>query len=738
VLKGDLAASPIEAVLTGLADEQATGCLHVSDPDGEEALVFFKNGLVYSVSVPGRRPQLGARLISSGALAPEGLADALEAQRDELQGWRLGELLVHLGYVEREVVEAFVSESVQDAMTDLVKWRQGRWRFRKAERTREDVAPPATVADLLAHVMDRQQQWDAISETVHGPNAVPLLSTRSASSAETTLDPDAWSLLCKVDGERSIAELARDCGFTLLEAGHVVVSLVQAGLVDVEEDFTTPPSAPAPNPAEDRDPADVALSLAAAFRTPEPPAPDEDLPAASAADELAELAASEEPVMPALSFAHHDDFADSIARVSAALSELLGPQSATNTEDLFALPAHARVGAGSVVVEEAPVPTPEDEERERGRQAAAAELAEAHAWAEEQRRLAEERGEDHVAPVVQLARKRRSARKAEAEALKAQAEREAEEARLAAEQEAARLAAEQEAARLAAEQEAARLAAEQEAARLAAEQEAARLAAEQEAARLAAEQEAARLAAEEEAARLAAEEEAARLAAEEKAARLAAEEEAARLAAEEEAARWAAEHEEAARLAAEQEEAARLAAEQEEAARLAAEQEEAARLAAEEEATRLAAEEEAARWAAAEEEAARLAAEEEAEGERLAAVADEAARIAASTLTDLTSQAIETPKSEPEVDDAEPEAEPSNDDDFFGSAVPDQRSGLRYDEGLDTASLLRELSSLGMEEEAPPQPPPPAPARPASQRPAAQKSAPAKPAAKKRKGLFGR
>ena len=43
---------------------------------------------------------LGVRLMSRGALTPEALAEALEIQRTELQGWRLGELLVHLGYVE--------------------------------------------------------------------------------------------------------------------------------------------------------------------------------------------------------------------------------------------------------------------------------------------------------------------------------------------------------------------------------------------------------------------------------------------------------------------------------------------------------------------------------------------------------------------------------------------------------------------------------------------------------------
>ncbi len=42
--------------------------------------------------------------------------------------------------------------------------------------------------------------------------------------------------MCKIDGERSIADLARECGFTLFEAGTVVRVLVEAGLVDVEED----------------------------------------------------------------------------------------------------------------------------------------------------------------------------------------------------------------------------------------------------------------------------------------------------------------------------------------------------------------------------------------------------------------------------------------------------------------------------------------------------------------------
>src|SRR3954452_20284632 len=236
MLKGDLTSTPLAPLLVQLADESASGCLHISDAEGDEALISFKAGLVYAVMVPGRRPQLGAKLVSSGDLAPEALADALEAQRTELQGWRLGELLVHLGYVDQPVVEAFVREQVHDALWDLIRWTDGRWRFRKNEKTREDVAPPTAVTDLLTNLRSRGMDWAAISAVVHGPSAVPVLSTRGGGAPETMLDADAWSMLCKIDGERSVAELARDCGYTLFEAGRVLVALVQAGLVDIEED----------------------------------------------------------------------------------------------------------------------------------------------------------------------------------------------------------------------------------------------------------------------------------------------------------------------------------------------------------------------------------------------------------------------------------------------------------------------------------------------------------------------
>mgnify|MGYP006198276879 CR=1 FL=1 len=227
VPEGALLTNTVEAALHDLAASGATGCLVVRDQEGDEAEVYLRDGDVYAVMVPGRRVMLGVRLMSRGALTPEALAEALEIQRTELQGWRLGELLVHLGYVELSVVEEFVVEHLKDALADLLGWPVSAWKFRRNKKTRQDVAPPTAVATLLDELRDRATTWEQIVEMIGGPDAVPGLSSGPPSD-EVALGPNEWALLCKVDAERSVADLAAECGFTLFEAGQVVTRLIEA------------------------------------------------------------------------------------------------------------------------------------------------------------------------------------------------------------------------------------------------------------------------------------------------------------------------------------------------------------------------------------------------------------------------------------------------------------------------------------------------------------------------------
>jgi hypothetical protein len=537
--------------------------------------------------------------------------------------------------------------------------------------------------------------------------AVPRLSASDGVAPETTLDNDAWSMLCKIDGDRTVDELARDCGYTLFEAGQVIVSLVQAGLVEIEEYVDLEGSQPygastltaafAGEPVDDAraDGVDDPDPLSRLARLVSEGGLDADAADGGGSDGAAVVAPAQRTAEPDLGYPltmslhrdHTESFAASIARVSTALTDVLGETPAA-IDDIDPLMETRKATRSHTSTDD-----PEWQRRRRLRSAAAAELAGAQELAEALRPDHDFVGELPDAPPklkdIATERARVAAREAEAHA------RHAEQAQRHAAEDAARDAAER-FARAAAEQ-AERHAAE-EAAGLAAA-EASRVEAERarhEAEERAAAEQAARLAAE--AAELVAASHAARLAAERAAAETVAwqeyrQREEAERAAAERAARIAAEEaarQEAARVTAEQ--AARQAAE--DAARIAAEQ--AARQAAED-AARIAAEQ-AARQAA--EDAARLAAEK---AERAArrkaekAAADEAARLAdeaaaaTAMLIELNATAAAPEPVEP-VTQAIPEP--------VAEIEPPQPVGEpALADITDTASLLRELSSLTIEED---------------------------------------
>ena len=247
-----------------LADGVAGGCLHVGS--GPQAgRIFLRGGQVYAVLVPGRRPELGTRLLTAGALSPETLAEVTEAQRTVFPSWSVPDLLVHHGHVERALIDAVISEAMHQAMTELLGWGVTTWRFRVNERTREHVAPPLTVAGLLAEVGRRQVAWQAIERAIVGVHAEPVshavpVTVAAAAPADLALHPGARTLLALVDGTLTVGELAYRCGFTLFEAGQVVFALLRAHLIEI------PAGAPVPALSVDVPPATaVAGPLTRAF-----------------------------------------------------------------------------------------------------------------------------------------------------------------------------------------------------------------------------------------------------------------------------------------------------------------------------------------------------------------------------------------------------------------------------------------------------------------------------------------
>lgn len=235
--------APLERALRDLGDAAATGTLLVRDPLGAESSLFLRAGGLYALDVPAHRMSFGARLRTQDLLTDEVLAHVREVQATELQGWRLTELVVHLAYVDAAVAGAYVQEQHVDALATLLARPAAAWRFRPKRSTRADVVPPEPVADLLDRARVRTAELAALARTVGGPGAVPV-PVPGDDQEPTGLGARDLAVLRRVDGTRTVGDLADACGLSVHEASSALTVLAELALVDLVLPVAPPEPAP--------------------------------------------------------------------------------------------------------------------------------------------------------------------------------------------------------------------------------------------------------------------------------------------------------------------------------------------------------------------------------------------------------------------------------------------------------------------------------------------------------------
>jgi hypothetical protein len=164
-------------------------------------------------------------------VSPEQLSAAAAQQRERFPTHLIGQVLVGMGLVAQEVVDAFVLEQVLDQLADLLDLPIEDAQFHPGRRIQQDVIAPTDFNELLVVACQRRAHRANVLAAVGGPQAVPALGAPGRGSGQTPLGPYDWALLCRVDGRRTITELARVCGFTVQESAQIVADLALTGLL---------------------------------------------------------------------------------------------------------------------------------------------------------------------------------------------------------------------------------------------------------------------------------------------------------------------------------------------------------------------------------------------------------------------------------------------------------------------------------------------------------------------------
>jgi hypothetical protein len=174
-----------------------------------------------------------------------------------------GDIWLHEG----RIVHAETDDlSGEEAVYALAIWRAGEFRFEAAATSPRQTIQKSNT-NLLMEAARRLDEWRVLSKKIPSVELVPEFVILENREGQINLNTMEWLLLSKIDGERSVRQIAAAAGMGVFDAAKLLYGLVATNLIRLKEKGAAavterPPARPAPAPA-----------LPAAPRGPDPAPP---------------------------------------------------------------------------------------------------------------------------------------------------------------------------------------------------------------------------------------------------------------------------------------------------------------------------------------------------------------------------------------------------------------------------------------------------------------------------------
>lgn len=174
-----------------------------------------------------------------GSLAKFTLSDVVQLLSSSSRTGKLGLMESGSGragaiYFESgEVVHAEAGERQgDDAFYDLMRWTEGGFAFipdvAASKRTVRQSGPV-----LLMESARRNDEWGLLSEQIPDTRLVPefVAPEESQAGRQITLNTSEWMVLAKIDGKRSLKQIASESGMSEYHTCRLLYPLVSNGLI---------------------------------------------------------------------------------------------------------------------------------------------------------------------------------------------------------------------------------------------------------------------------------------------------------------------------------------------------------------------------------------------------------------------------------------------------------------------------------------------------------------------------
>lgn len=251
-IEGPLRELALSDVFQLLDLSRKTGVLTIrTEGRDRPATVRFDRGAVVGAELWDNSGRIGHLLFRAGKVTKAEVETARREQ-EARPGWPLGSILVDLGFVSAEEVRQQLRFQIEEAVFDLIRWKDGYFRFEETAGHVEVALPiRMSTESLLMEAARRIDEWTVLEAQVPHMEVVPALVGGGDGGALLELDPDEWEVLAEIDGGRTLKAIAAELGRSDFDIAKIVSRMVCDGLVEVAGKPAAQPHAFPPRATDD-------------------------------------------------------------------------------------------------------------------------------------------------------------------------------------------------------------------------------------------------------------------------------------------------------------------------------------------------------------------------------------------------------------------------------------------------------------------------------------------------------
>jgi hypothetical protein len=150
-----------------------------------------------------------------------------------VEGKEEGEVCLQNGRIVHAVQGDLLGE---EAVYALVLWGSGEFLFEPGLTTEERTVSKSNT-NLLMEAARRRDEWGVISKEIPSIDWIPefVIPDENETGGQINLNTSEWILLSKIDGQRSLKDIARATDLSIFHTGRLLYGLVSTKLIRIRK-----------------------------------------------------------------------------------------------------------------------------------------------------------------------------------------------------------------------------------------------------------------------------------------------------------------------------------------------------------------------------------------------------------------------------------------------------------------------------------------------------------------------